>query len=88
MFALFKLSVRIFRQNWKRNFFNVLSLAIALFFISSLLLLYKNYECAQIKNAYASDGTWDYRIPNAKLEMQKAAEDLSLTKKLTWSITV
>lgn len=80
MFALFKLSVRIFRQNWKRNFFNVLSLAIALFFISSLLLLYKNYECAQIKNAYASDGTWDYRIPNASLKMKKAVAELPMTR--------
>ena len=82
MRALVKLSFRIFGQNRKRNLFNVLSLSIAMFFISSLLLLYRNYEAAQIENAYAYAGTWDYCIPQSDLKMQQSASGLSDVKKI------
>lgn len=74
MTALFKLSLRMYGRNWKRNLFNILSVTVAMLFIMSLLMLYKNYERAQIENAYAYNGTWDFKITNASANMQLTAD--------------
>lgn len=71
------LSATMFWHNRKRSVFNVLSIAIAMFFALSIMLLYQNYERAQLENAYAHAGKWDFRILNADESMQNGAASVA-----------